>query len=74
MGKVTNDNIGRLLRSKKLDADQKERIENVARSAEILGEAILRNCPESADATHALRQVRDAKFWAVESIANKGEV
>ena len=38
-------------------------------AAKIFAETINKHCPDSADKTHALRVVRDARMWANASIA-----
>lgn len=72
MGEVTNENVAGVVRSKKVDDDQLERIENLACAAETMIETILKNVPSCADRSAAIRKVREAKWTATDAIASNG--
>lgn len=52
--------------------EQNAAYEHLQAIFEETAEAILDYCPESADRSHALRQLRDARMWANASIALQG--
>jgi len=49
--------------------DQADRYQHINDKAKELANAILANCPESAERTLAIRDVQTAKMWANTSIA-----
>lgn len=74
MGRVTVDNVKDVVRFHKADADQIEKYENLACCAETLIESILKNAPECADRSEAIRCARMAKMWASSAIALNGAI
>lgn len=58
----------RALTNQRPTPEQVERIELVRSVAVVLSNAIIENCPASADRTTALRELRLTTMWAVASI------
>ena len=44
--------------------EQIEAFKQINTAAKIFAETINKHCPDSADKTHAIRVVRDARMWA----------
>ena len=54
--------------------EQQHKYKRVRATAKELARAILEECPECADRTHAVRQVREAVMTANASIALQGAI
>lgn len=74
MTPVTSDKVKDLTTYHKPDENQAQRIERVNAAAAILLDTIIKEVPECADKSHAIRQVRDAKMWANVAISTNGLV
>lgn len=69
---ITQELLDQLFKYHAPEGDQPERYDRINAAAKALAQAIFENCPPSADTTHAIRQVRDARMWANAAIALKG--
>lgn len=74
MGSVNELNLTRVFTYQKPNADTQVKYEEVSSAAMMFATIILRNCPDSADRTTALRTLRECRMWANASIALDGEI
>mgnify|MGYP000931568151 FL=1 len=72
MGFVNNENVKKVVRYQAPTPEMIEAHENLACAAETMIETILRNVPECADRTAAIRHVREAKMTASDGVALEG--
>ena len=74
MGQVTAENVLDVLSHHAPDTGDLARIANIRQAAHVFAEAILVNAPPCADASAAIRHVREAMFTANAAIALKGKI
>lgn len=74
MPPMTQEMLEDLFRYHAPEGDQPQKYALINEAAKNLAQTILDNCPPSADTTHAIRVVRDARMWANASIALQGKV
>jgi len=67
--KITMDNVGDVFSYHAPKPGQPERYESIRAAAKVLATTILTCCPDSADRSAALRQVREAVMTANAAIA-----
>lgn len=74
MGQVNEINLERVFTYQPATKDQQVAYENVRNSAIILAEIILKNVPNCADRSDALRKLRECRMVANAAIALNGEI
>ena len=74
MQSLTQNQLDEMFRYHAPHGDQVERYQKINDAAKAFAQAILDNCPGSADTTHAIRVVRDARMWANAAIALEGKI
>ena len=67
--RISMESIEELFRYHDPKPGQTERYQNIRAAAKVLAVTILENCPDCADRSAALRQVREAMMTANASIA-----
>lgn len=74
MARYTHENLDRVFTYQPVTPEKAIKFAAVADASKALAAAIIDNCPECADKTHALRVLRDARMWANAAIALDGEI